>query len=156
MRFLFTTLQTYESAFYGNVQRELERRGHETAHVAVSRAAARARAAEGLRAWCLHDVIRELEPAPLADEIARIEQTYPILHLRDVYRGDNGIVGWDEERMQQRAVDVFRALERVFDEFRPDVVCPEVGNETIRVAAHSIGLARNLPVLFLLLTIFPK
>jgi hypothetical protein len=58
--------------------------------------------------------------------------------------------------MQQRAADVFRALERVFDEFSPDVVCPEVGNETIRVAAHSIGLARGLPTLFLLLTIFPK
>src|SRR2546427_454234 len=32
---------------------------------------------------------------------------------------------------------------------------PEVGNETIRVAAHLIGLARGIPVLFLLYTIFP-
>src|SRR5581483_1516846 len=131
MRFLFTTLQTYESDFYGNVQRELERRGHETAQVTVSRTSAQARVAEGLRAWCLHDVMRELPPAPLEPEIARIEQAYPILHLRDVYRGDYAIAGWDETRSLQRAVDIFRALERIFDEYPPDVVCPEVGNETI-------------------------
>ena len=37
----------------------------------------------------------------------------------------------------------------------PDVLVPEVGNETIRVAAHLIGLRRGIPVLFLLYTIFP-
>ena len=33
---------------------------------------------------------------------------------------------------------------------------PEVGNETIRVVTHLIGLERRIPVLFLLYTIFPN
>ena len=41
MRFLVTSLQTYESEFYGLVCRELERRGHSTTHVTGSRHAAR-------------------------------------------------------------------------------------------------------------------
>jgi hypothetical protein len=156
MRFLFTSLQTYESEFYGVVQHELERRGHVTAHVTVSRAAANALRSRQLTAWCLHDLIAELPPAALGDEVARIEAAYPIPHLRDVYRGDYAVAGWDEEPLQRRAVGVFRALERVFDDVQPDIVCPEVGNETIRVAAHTIALARDLPVLFLLFTIFPE
>ncbi|HEX5448842.1 MAG TPA: hypothetical protein VFW85_02150 [Gaiellaceae bacterium] len=156
MRFLFTSLQTYESEFYGIVQRDLEQRGHETAHVTVSRAAARELREQGLRAWCLHDLIGELPSADLTNEVARIESTYPIPHLRDVYRGDYAIAGWDELPSQQRAVDTFRALERIFDDVQPDVVCPEVGNEGIRVTAHTIALARNIPTLFLLFTIFPK
>jgi hypothetical protein len=156
LRFLFTSLQTYESEFYGVVQHELHRRGHESAHVTVSRAAAKALRADGLNAMCLHDLVADLPPAPLDEEVRRIEAAYPIPHLRDVYRGDYAVPGWDERPLQQRAVDTFRALERVFDEVRPDVVCPEVGNETIRVAAHTIGLARDLPVLFLLFTIFPR
>lgn len=156
MRFLFTSLQTYESEFYGIVQRDLEQRGHETAHVTVSRTAARELQEKGLRAWCLHDLIGELPPADVQGEVARIEAAYPIPHLRDVYRGDYAIAGWDELRSQQRAVDTFRALERIFDEVQPDVVCPEVGNEGIRVTAHTIALARSIPTLFLLFTIFPK
>lgn len=156
MRFLFTSLQTYESEFYGTVQLDLQSRGHETAHVTVSRTAARELRERGLRAWCLHDLVAELPPASVEDEVRRIESTYPMPHLRDIYRGDYAIAGWDEGPSQQRAVDAFRALERIFDEVQPDVVCPEVGNETIRVVAHEIGLARKLPVLFLLFTIFPK
>ena len=41
MRFLITTLQTYESEFYGAVGRELERRGHSVTHVTESRRSAR-------------------------------------------------------------------------------------------------------------------
>lgn len=156
MRFLFTSLQTYESEFYGFVQRDLESRGHETAHVTVSRKAARELRAKGLRAWCLHDLVRELPPADLAAEVERIEATYPIPHLRDIYRGDYAIAGWGEDESQQRAVGAFRALERVFDEVRPDIACPEVGNETIRVVAHTIALERGIPSLFLLFTIFPQ
>lgn len=156
MRFLFTSLQTFESEFYGTVARELEQRGHDTAHVTVSRASARLLRANGQRAWCIHDLIDELPEASQADEVSRIEATYPIPHLRDVYRGDYATAGWSEEASQRRAVDVIRALERVFDDVVPDVVCPEVGNETIRVAAHTIGLARDVPVLFLLFTIFPN
>ncbi len=36
------------------------------------------------------------------------------------------------------------------------MLVPEVGNETIRVVAHLIGLERRIPVLFLLYTIFPN
>ena len=41
-------------------------------------------------------------------------------------------------------------------EHRPDVIVPEVGNETIRVVTHLIGLKRGTPVLFLFYTIFPS
>jgi hypothetical protein len=50
----------------------------------------------------------------------------------------------------------FRTLERIFDELHPDVLVPEVGNETIRVASHLIALEREIPVLFLFYTIFPR
>jgi CDP-glycerol glycerophosphotransferase (TagB/SpsB family) len=156
MRFLFATLQTYESEFYGVVQRELETRGHTTKQVTVSREAAKLLRAQGLDAVCLHDVEAALPPADNAAEAARIEGTYPIPHLRDAYRGDLAIEGWSEEASQRRAVATFRALEQVFDEFRPDVACPEVGNESIRVTMHLVALAREVPALFLLLSIFPK
>jgi hypothetical protein len=156
MRFLFATLHTYESEFYGVVQRELEARGHMTKQVTVSREAAMLLREKGLDAVCLHDVELALPPADEATEVERIERIYPIPHLRDVYRGDLAIAGWSEEASQRRAIAAFRALEQVFDEFRPDVACPEVGNESIRVTMHLIALARDVPALFLLLSIFPK
>ncbi|MGE5272294.1 MAG: hypothetical protein ACM3QU_00770 [Verrucomicrobiota bacterium] len=157
MRFLFTTLQTYESDFYGRVGAELVRRGHEVAHVTVSREAARLLREQGFEARCLPDLVREAgPPAGLADEVQRIEETYDTLHLRDVYRADWAAAGLSEEAAARRTVDHFRALERAFDLVAPDVVVPEVGNETIRVSAHLIGMARGIPVLFLLYTIFPN
>src|SRR4029078_7059963 len=54
-----------------------------------------------------------------------------------------------------RHVRPIRGVQRVFDDVRPAVLVPEVGNETIRVAAHLIGLRRGIPVLFLLYTISP-
>jgi hypothetical protein len=157
MRFLLTTLQTYESEFYGMVGRELERRGHEVSHVTVSRQAARLLRERGSEARCLADVARELgEPPSLEDEVRRIEASYAIPHLRDVYRADWACAGRPEEWCLRRTVAHFRALETVFDTARPDVVLPEVGNETIRITTHLIALARGLPVLFLLHTIFPK
>jgi Capsule polysaccharide biosynthesis protein len=157
MRFLFTTLQTYESDFYGRVGAELERRGHDVAHVTVSRQAARLLREQGRDARCLADVAAAVgEPDSLADEVRRIEATYDTPHIRDVYRADRACTGRPEEWCVPRTVEHFRALERVFDDVRPDVVVPEVGNETIRVAAHLIGLRRGLPVLFLLYTIFPN
>jgi hypothetical protein len=156
MRFLFTTLQTYESDFYGRVGRELERRGHETVHVSVSREAARLLRERGLDARCLMDEIPALpEPASVADEVARIEATYPIPHLRDVYYADRAADGLDEEAAARRTVAHFRALERIVDEVAPDAIVPEVGNETIRVVAHLVGVERGIPVLFLLYTVFP-
>jgi hypothetical protein len=157
MRFLLTTLQTYESEFYGVVGRELERRGHQVTHVAVSCEAAHRLRAQGADARCLPDVVQEAgAPASLDAEVQRIESTYAIPHLRDVYRNDWPCAGQSEEWCVRRTVDHFRALERVFDEVRPDVALPEVGNETIRFATHLIALAREVPTLFILHTIFPN
>ena len=156
MRFLFTTLQTYESDFYGRVGGELVRLRHDVSHVTVSRASSRELRERGFDAVCLPDVIADLAAADLGAEVARIEATYEIPHIRDVYRGDWACEGQEEEWCVRRTVAHFRALERIFDDVRPDVLVPEVGNETIRVASHLIGLARGIPVLFLLYTIFPN
>ena len=154
MRFLFTTLQTYESEFYGTVGEELERCGHESAHVSVSREAARLLRERGLEARCVLDAMDE--PASIDEEVKRIESTYPIPHIRDVYYADRVTDGKPEEWAIRRTVRHFRAVERLVDELRPDVLVPEVGNETIRVVAHLVGLERRIPVLFLLYTIFPN
>lgn len=156
MRFLFITLQTYESDFYGRVGAELARRGHEVAHVTISRASARELREQGFEARALPDAIAQLPPADVDAEVARIESTYEMPHIRDVYRADWPCTGRPERVCVERTVAHFRALERVFAEVRPDVLVPEVGNETIRIAAHLIALERRIPVLFLLYTIFPN
>jgi hypothetical protein len=157
MRFLFTTLQTYESDFYGRVGGELVRRGHEVAHVTVSRASARELREKGFEAFCLPDLLAELEePTDLAAERRRIERDYQLPSIREIYRTDWPCDGKSEEWSIQRTVAQLRALERAFDSLRPDVLVPEVGNETIRVASHLIALRRRIPVLFLLYTIFPN
>jgi hypothetical protein len=156
MRFLFTTLQTYESEFYARVGEELRAHGHQVSHVTVSRASARELRAGGVDARCLADVAAAVgEPDDLHAEVRRIEQSYDLPHIRDVYRADWACAGRSEAWSVARTVRTFRALERVFDDVRPEVLVPEVGNETIRVAAHLIGLRRGIPVLFLLYTIFP-
>ncbi len=157
MRFLITSLQTYESEFYGLVCGELERRGHSTTHVTGSRHAARLLREQGFDARALPQIAEELgEPASLEEEIRRIESAYPIPHLRDVYRADRACAGKPEEWCLRRTVAHFRALEHVFDDVRPEIALPEVGNETIRIAAHLIAGSRGVPVLFLLHTIFPN
>jgi hypothetical protein len=131
MRFLITSLQTYESEFYG-VGRELERRGHSVVHVAESPRAARELRSHGVDGRAVQDVIAELAaPVDLEQQVRRIEATYPIPHLRDVYRNDKACQGQPEEWCVRRTVDRFRALERVVAEAKPDVALPEVGNETI-------------------------
>jgi Capsule polysaccharide biosynthesis protein len=156
VRFLFTTLQTYESDFYGRVGEELERRGHESAHITVSRSSAQRLRANGAVAECLHDRIRRLPEPSVASEIARIEATYEVPSIRDIYRADSACEGKDEVWCLRRTVLHVQALEQLVDELRPDVIVPEVGNETIRVVTHLIGLQRGIPVLFLFYTIFPS
>jgi hypothetical protein len=156
MHILFTTLQTHESEFYGRVGSELERRGHRVSHVTVSRAAARELRARGVDARCLPDLTAALGPLDVPAEVARIEATYDTPTIRDVYRADWAIAGHDEAESLERTVRHFRALEAVFDELRPDVLVPEVGNETIRIASHLIALERGIPDLFLFYTIFPR
>ncbi len=157
MRFLFTTLQFVESEFYGRVGAELERRDHEVAHLAYSRRSAEALCRRGFRAWCLPDLMAEAElPGGLAEQVARIEHAYDTPSLRDIYRTDVACAGRSEEWCTERTVRHFLAIERVFDEVDPEVVVPEVGSETMRTAAHLVGLEREATVLFLFYTIFPR
>jgi hypothetical protein len=157
VRFLFTTLQFIESEFYGRVGEELERHGHEVAHVAFSARSADRLRGKGLRAYCLPELMAELGPSvDVGQRAARIERTYDTPTLRDVYRTDVACDGRSEDWCVERTVRHFVALERVFDEFNPDVVVPEVGSETMRTAAHLIGLDRGATVLFLFYTIFPR
>jgi hypothetical protein len=151
MRFLFCTLQFDESDFYGRVGRDLTRRGHEVFHIAFSR-----RSARRLGGWCLPDAMARLGPLDVDAEAARIERTYDTPSLRDVYRTDWPLRGRSERFCIERTVRHFVALERLFDEARPDVLVPEVGSETMRTAAHLIGLARGVRVLFVFYTIFPN
>src|SRR5262249_33513522 len=126
VRFLFTTLQTYESEFYARVGEELQDRGHAASHVTISRAAAPSLRARGIAARCLPDVVAAVgQPASIDDEVRGIERTYDTPHIRDVYRADRACVGKSERWCVRRTVDHFRALERVFDDVRPDVVVPE-------------------------------
>jgi capsular polysaccharide biosynthesis protein len=157
MRFLFTTLQTYESDFYGRVGAELMRRGHHVAHVTVSRSSARRFREKGYEAFCLTDLIAELdEPIDVAAERRRIEREYDLPSIREIYRTDWPCDGKPEAWSIARTVRHVLALERAFDAIQPEVLVPEVGNETIRVASHLIALRRRIPVLFLLYTIFPN
>ena len=157
MRFLFTTLQLVESDFYGRVGAELERRGHEVAHVAFSRRSAERLRRRGVETHCLPELMATDGPLPsLTREADRIERRYEMPTLRDVYRTDTACAGRSESFCVERTVRHFRALERVFDSVRPDVVVPEVGSETMRTAAHLIGLERRATVLFLFYTLFPR
>ena len=157
MRFLFTTLQFVESEFYGRVGRQLEERGHEVAHVAFSRRSAAELRGRGVRVRCLPDLMAALGPlSGVEAEARRIEGRYDTPTLRDVYRTDAACAGRSEDECVERTVRHFLALERVFDEVDPDVVVPEVGSETMRTAAHLIGLDRGVTVLFLFYTIFPR
>jgi hypothetical protein len=157
MRFLFATLQYVESDFYGRVGTELERRGHEIAHVTYSRQAAHRLRHQGSEARCLPDEIEEsaVLPADVELEAARIEREYELPSLRSIYRTDVACLGKDDQWCVERTVGHFVALERIFDEIQPEVLVPEVGNETIRTAAHLIALRRGIPTLFLFYTIFP-
>lgn len=157
MRFLFTTLQFVESEFYGRVGAELERRGNEVAHVAFSRRSAGELRRRGAHVHCLPELMAGLGPlSGIEAEAERIEQRYETPTLRDVYRTDGACAGRPEAVCVERTVRHFLALERVFDEVRPDVVVPEVGSETMRTATHLIGLERGITVLFLFYTIFPR
>src|SRR2546428_778722 len=156
MRFLFTTLQTYESDFYGLVGAELVRRGHKVSHLTVSRRAAKLLRAQGVDVRCVYDVIASLPAAETSAETARIETEYGLPTIRDAYRGDRPCEGKPEEWCVRRAVDYFRAVERVLDEAEPDALVPEVGSEGVRIAMHPVGVARRIPVLFLLLAVFPR
>lgn len=159
MRLLFTTLQFQESDFYGRVGAQLESRGHEVAHVAFSRRAADDLSRSGARAWCLADELGAIGPLGAAEverEAERIVGRYDTPTLRDVYRTDWPCAGLPERTCVERTVRHFRALERIFDEWRPDVLVPELGSETMRTAAHLIARERGAGTLYLFYTPFPR
>ena len=156
MRFLFLSHGSYETDFYGRAAAELVRRGHAVAHVTWARSSARALTRQGQEAHVLPDLLRDVGTFDVACEAERIEHTYDIRSLRDVWRTDWPLEGRPEAVCLERTVRHFLALERLFDRVAPDVVVPEVGSETFRTAAHVIALHRGIDVLFLFYTIFPK
>jgi Capsule polysaccharide biosynthesis protein len=157
MRFLFTTIQSFESDFYGTVGAELVAGGHDVAHVTVSRRSERRLRARGFDARCVHDLIGSLtDRIDVHPEVSRIEAQYRLPSIRDVYRTDPASAGRGEAWCVPRTVDHFRAIEELFDDLSPDVLVPEVGNELIRTVAHHVALARGIPTLFLFYTIFPQ
>jgi capsular polysaccharide biosynthesis protein len=156
VRFLFTTLQHRESDFYGRVGAALAERGNHVEHVTYSRRAAAVLRRRGFTAHCLPDAMASLGAIDVGAEVGRIERTYELPSLRDVYRTDPPCEGRPEAWCVERTVRHFLALERIADEARPEAIVPEVGTETLRTAAHLIGVRRDIPVLFLLYTIFPN
>jgi hypothetical protein len=156
LRFLFTTIQFLESVGWGRVGAELASRGHEVAHVAVSRRSAESLRETGAAAYVLPERLRALGDVDVPAEAKRIEAQYPITSLRSVYLSDPASRGREESWLVDRTVRHFLALEQVFDEVQPDVVIPEVGSETMRTAAHLIALDRGVTTLFVFLTIFPR
>lgn len=156
MRFVFTTLQHTESQFYGSVGFELERLGHEVAHVAYSREAAQRLRRRGARAASLLERMAELPAFDVTREAARVEATYGLPSLHWVYRTDPACSDAGEGACVERTVRHFLALESLLDDYKPEAIVPEVGRETIRTAAHVVGLTRQIPVWFLFLTIFPE
>jgi hypothetical protein len=155
MRFLFTTLQDLESDFYGRVGEQLTRQGHSVAHVTQSKHAARKLAKRG-PAYRLPGVMADLGEIDVPSEAARIERQYDTPHLRDIYKTDPPCYGKPESWCIERTVRNFLALERIFDEQRPEIVVPEVGSESMRTITHLISLDRGIRILFLLYTIFPN
>jgi hypothetical protein len=54
----------------------------------------------------------------------------------------------------ERTVRHFLAIESLFERLQPEVVVPEVGNESIRTVSHLVGTAGGATSLFLMYTIF--
>ena len=156
MRFLFTTLQDDETGFYGRVGLELERQGHQTAHLTFSRAAAGRLRERGLETFLLPELLAAAGPFEATAEIERIERQFDTPTARDIWRTDVACKGKPEEWCIDWTVRHFRAFERLYDEWKPDIVVPEVGSETMRTVAHLVGLERRITVLFLMYTIFPN
>jgi Capsule polysaccharide biosynthesis protein len=158
MRFLFATLQHLESDFYGRVGQQLERRGHEVSHLTYSRRAASVLRNRGLDAHCLPDLMRSVQlPRPWTELEADVVARYPITSLRDVYGTDPPFRRGDAaELCAERTVRQFAAMEALFERLGPEIVVPEVGNESIRTIAHLVGTARGATTLFLMYTLFDE
>jgi Capsule polysaccharide biosynthesis protein len=157
MKYLITTLQFAESDFYRRVADELHERGHETAHAVFSSRSAQDLERRGHRVYLLPELMREVGMGQGVDrEVERIEGSYPTPTFRDIYVADPLCRFRPEGWCLERTVRHVRALERIFDEWEPDAVMPEVGVETVRMAAYLVGVGRGATVLFPFYTIFPN
>jgi hypothetical protein len=155
MRFLFATLQHTESDFYGRVGRNLRREGHDVVHLTYSRRAATLLRRHGDEAYCLPDLMEGTATGSWREEEARIVASYSISNLADVNRTDPACRGrHGGDGCAERTVQEFAAVESLFERVRPEVVVPEVGNESIRTIAHLVGSARGATTLFLMYTLF--
>jgi hypothetical protein len=155
VRFLFVTIQGFESEFYGRTGAELRARGHDVVHLTYSRLAARLLREDGFDARSLKDVLDELD-IDIAAEARRINDQYGVEAITDAYRTDPPAERRSPAWCRDRAVRHFVAMERLFDEVEPGVLVPEVGSELIRTVAHLVALERDIPTLFLFYTIFPR
>jgi len=157
MRFLFTTLHYNEAEFYGRVGALLQAQGHEVGHLSYSRRGARLARGHGVQSWVLPDLLRAVSgDVDWEREGEAIVKRYDTPTLRDIYKTDRPCVGKPDAWCIERTVRHFRAIDGLFDEFRPDVVVPEVGSEMMRTVTHLVGLDRGVSVLFLFYTIFPN
>jgi len=155
-RYLFVTLGHIESDFYGRVGARIRSAGHQVTHLTFSRRAAQQLRRHGFEAVCMPDLIAELGDIGDAEaHAARMANAYNTPTFRDIYRTDYVCDGRPEPWCVDRTVRHMLAMEMLFERLRPDVIVPEVGNETIRTAAHLVALRRYVPVLFLFYTIFP-
>lgn len=157
MRFLFTTLHYNEAEFYGRVGALLQELGHEVGHLSYSRRGARLASEHGVRSWVLPDLLRAV-PGDLdwEREGEAIVARYDTPTLRDIYKTDRPCVGRPDAWCIERTVRHFKAIDGLVQDFRPDVLVPEVGSEMMRTVAHLVGLDRGVTVLFLFYTIFPN
>ncbi len=156
MKFAFATLQHIESEFYGRVGRCLRRQGHEVSHLTYSRRSARELRRQGDEAHCLPDLMAAARPAgSWREEEERIVSRYRLSGLSDVYRTDlpRGLAD-DEASLRERTIRHFLAIESLFEQLAPDVVVPEVGNESIRTVSHLVAREMGARTLFLMYTIF--
>jgi hypothetical protein len=156
MRFLFVTVASHESRFYGRVGSALVEHGHEVAYVTTSRHSAELLRARGLEAVVVQDLVSEARAAADAEDPDELAARYGFTTIRDAYRADPACRGKPEDWCVERSVAHVRALERCLDALAPDVVVPEVGRETVRVVTHAVARERGIPVLFLFYTIFPN
>ncbi len=146
MRFLFATIQCFESDFYGRVGERLTDRGHEVEHVTYSRRSARRLAARGLRARPVGALV-----APGVTDVAR----YGSAALREAERVDQPSVRRGKAWARPRALAHVRGLERLFDDVRPDVLVSEPGTELLRAVARLVARQYGVPTLWPSYTIFP-
>lgn len=150
MRFLFITIQGFESDFYGRVGANLGALGHEVQHLTASRLAARRLRHAGHEATALQEILGQ----PSADAKQRIERDYG--SLVGLYATDPASDRLLPNAASARTVAHVLAVEKMFDRAQPDVIVPEVGRELIRTVAHRVALKRNVRTFFLFYTIFPQ